>query len=132
MKLEGNNNLSLTDFFDFFLQEKYPKNVACSLFKDQDINGDGILDFDKFITLFYQYHERRLLYCRGFETFLYGLYFTCIKCFGTTNNSYELCCFCYQKKNFQHHKDAVFLDNYALLRQSIKASAETIVDPVQV
>ncbi|KAF5462654.1 hypothetical protein F2P56_018642, partial [Juglans regia] len=131
MKLENNNSMSLTDFLDFFLQDNYPKTVACSLFKDLDLNGDGSLDFDEFITLFYLYQSKRLLYCRGCETFLNGLYFTCIKCFDSTSNSYDLCLLCYQKKNIQHHRDAVFLDNYALLRRNIKRSSETAVDPVQ-
>ncbi|XP_041022240.1 uncharacterized protein LOC121263426 [Juglans microcarpa x Juglans regia] len=132
MKLENNKSMSLTDFLDFFLQDNYPKTVVCSLFKDLDVNGDGNLDFDEFITLFYLYQSKRLLYCRGCETFLNGLYFTCIKCFGSTGNSYDLCSFCYRNKNFKHHKDAVFLDNYALLRRNIKCSSETPVDPVQV
>ncbi|KAF5462655.1 hypothetical protein F2P56_018643 [Juglans regia] len=131
MKLERNTSMSLTDFLDFVLQENCPKTVACSLFKHLDVNGDGNLDFDEFITLFYLYQSKRLLYCRGCETFLNGLYFTCIKCFGSTGNSYDLCTFCYRNKNFKHHKDAVFLDNYALLRRNIKRSAETAVDPVQ-
>ncbi|XP_035548831.1 uncharacterized protein LOC118343694 isoform X2 [Juglans regia] len=133
MKLENNKSMSLNDFLDFFLQDNYPKSVACSLFKDLDVNGDGSLDFDEFITLFYLYQSKRLLYCRGCETFLNGLYFTCIKCFDSTNNSYDLCSLCYRKKNIQHdHGDAVFLDNYALLRRNIKRSSETAVDPVQV
>ncbi|XP_035548673.1 uncharacterized protein LOC118349191 [Juglans regia] len=131
MKLENNNSMSLTDFLDFFLQDNYPKTVACSLFKDLDVNGDGSLDFDEFITLFYLYQSKRLLYCRGCETFLNGLYFTCIKCFDSTSNRYDLCLLCYQKKNIQHHRDAVFLDNYALLRRNIKRLSETAVDPVQ-
>ncbi|XP_035550964.1 uncharacterized protein LOC108985478 [Juglans regia] len=131
MKLERNTSMSLTDFLDFVLQENCPKTVACSLFKHLDVNGDGNLDFDEFITLFYLYQSKRLLYCRGCETFLNGLYFTCIKCFGSTGNSYDLCTFCYRNKNFKHHKDAVFLDNYALLRRNIKRSSETAVDPVQ-
>ncbi|XP_035548830.1 uncharacterized protein LOC118343694 isoform X1 [Juglans regia] len=132
MKLENNKSMSLNDFLDFFLQDNYPKSVACSLFKDLDVNGDGSLDFDEFITLFYLYQSKRLLYCRGCETFLNGLYFTCIKCFDSTNNSYDLCSLCYRKKNIQHdHGDAVFLDNYALLRRNIKRSSETAVDPVQ-
>ncbi|XP_041022319.1 uncharacterized protein LOC121263477 isoform X2 [Juglans microcarpa x Juglans regia] len=133
MKLENNKSMSLTDFLDFFLQDNYPKSVACSLFKDLDVNGDGSLDFDEFITLFYLYQSKRLLYCRGCETFLKGLYFTCIKCFDSTNNSYDLCSWCYRKKNIQHdHRDVVFLDNYALLRRNIKRSSEMVVDPVQV
>ncbi|XP_041020557.1 uncharacterized protein LOC121262229 isoform X2 [Juglans microcarpa x Juglans regia] len=132
MKLENNKSMSLTDFLDFFLQDNYPKSVACSLFKDLDVNGDGSLDFEEFITLFYLYQSKRLLYCRGCETFLNGLYFTCIKCFDSTSNSYDLCSLCYGKKNIQHHRDAVFLDNYALLRRNIKRSSETAVDPVQV
>ncbi|XP_018810184.1 uncharacterized protein LOC108983101 isoform X1 [Juglans regia] len=133
MKMENNKSMSLNDFLDFVLQDNYPKSVACSLFKDLDVNDDGSLDFDEFITLFYLYQSKRLLYCRGCETFLNGLYFTCIKCFDSTNNSYDLCSLCYRKKNIQHdHGDAVFLDNYALLRRNIKRSSETAVDPVQV
>ncbi|XP_041022317.1 uncharacterized protein LOC121263476 [Juglans microcarpa x Juglans regia] len=131
MKLENNKSMSLTDFLDFSMQENYPESVACSLFKDLDVNGDGSLDFDEFIILFYLYQSKRLLYCRGCETFLNGVYFTCIKCFDSSSNSYDLCSLCYRNKRIQHHH-AVFLDNYALLRRNIKRSSETAVDPVQV
>ncbi|KAG7967518.1 hypothetical protein I3843_08G103300 [Carya illinoinensis] len=119
MNLEKNKTISLTDFLDIFLPDSFPKSVACSLLKELDVNGDGSLDFDEFITLFYLHQSKRLLYCHGCEKFLTGL------------NSYDLCSICYRKKNFQHHKDAVFLDNYALLRRNIKRSSETEVDPVQ-
>ncbi|KAG6645205.1 uncharacterized protein LOC122274150 [Carya illinoinensis] len=131
MNLENNKTISLTDFLDICLPDSFPKSVACSLFKELDVNRDGSLDFDEFITLFYLHQSKRLLYCHGCEKFLTGLYFTCVKCFDSTSNSYDLCSICYRKKNFQHHKDAVFLDNYALLRRNIKRSSETEVDPVQ-
>ncbi|XP_042993070.1 uncharacterized protein LOC122319185 [Carya illinoinensis] len=131
MKSENNNTISLTDFLDIFLPDSFPKSVACSLFEDQlDVNRDGILDFNEFITLFYLHQSKRLLYCHGCEKFLTGLYFTCVKCFDSTSNSYDICSLCYQNKNLQHHTDAVFLDNYALLRRK-KPSSETAVDPIQ-
>ncbi|KAJ9159444.1 hypothetical protein P3X46_024952 [Hevea brasiliensis] len=47
---------------------------------------------------------------------LSGLYFSCTQCFYGSGETFELCSTCYRNKDMDHHKDAVFLDNYALLR----------------
>ncbi|GMY26937.1 hypothetical protein FCV25MIE_22179 [Fagus crenata] len=44
-----------------------------------------------------------------------GLYFTCVACFDSASNTYDLCTDCYSERRYRHHHIS-FLDNYVLLR----------------
>ena len=48
-----------------------------SFFEELDKDGDGTLDFEEFITLYYLLRTGRLLFCNGHEcqVFLNGLFF---------------------------------------------------------
>ena len=102
-----------------------------SLFTALDRDGDGSLDFEETIVLYYIMQSGRALFCKCCDTFLADVYFSCFQCFclDESASTYDLCCDCYGGKRFTHHDDAIFWDNYTLLSQSRSLALEA---PVQV
>ncbi|KAH7521994.1 hypothetical protein FEM48_Zijuj07G0090800 [Ziziphus jujuba var. spinosa] len=88
-----------------------------SLFMELDRNGDGILDFEEFLCLYYLLTSGRLVFCdsHGCGAFLKGLHFSCLECFSGPENTYDLYPSCFNNKNY-HHNHALLLDNFTLLR----------------
>ncbi|KAJ9700812.1 hypothetical protein PVL29_006230 [Vitis rotundifolia] len=82
-------------------------------FQELDRDGNGRLDFNEFLTLFYIIKSRRP-FCDGCEIFLKGLFFTCVKCHESRNDTFDLCSACYRGKRFIH-RHAAILDVYTLL-----------------
>lgn len=76
------------------------------MFKMLDSNKDGLLDFEDILVLFYA-EERdviRLIPCDGYcGGLLSGPYFSCISCLSKFPNTFDLCCHCYGRGDFQHH-----------------------------
>ncbi|KDP33328.1 hypothetical protein JCGZ_12877 [Jatropha curcas] len=107
--------------FDEYEQRIKPKKgfnpiASSDFFRKLDKDGNGTLDFDEFVTLHYICATRRVFYCDECRVFLDRVYFTCVQCFNGSGNTYDLCVSCYRDKNIiNHHKDAVFLDNYTML-----------------
>ncbi|XP_024196488.1 uncharacterized protein LOC112199748 [Rosa chinensis] len=96
-------------------------------FKLLDKTGDGKLDFNEFITLYYLVESGRGVFCDGHgckaSPFLNGLYFTCVECFHNNEAAtFDLCTSCYRDGKYVHNH-ASFLDNYVFLRS--KAACES-------
>ncbi|OMO68999.1 Calcium-binding EF-hand [Corchorus capsularis] len=109
--------------------------ASLGLFKELDNDGNGTLDFDEVMTLFYLMESGRGYSCDGCGAFLKGVYFTCLTCFNSKSNSFDLCCSCCRNNNFNHHHDiADLVDNFVLLhqiRKIVSTSEEPTPDPDQ-
>ena len=80
----------------------------------QELGRKGKLDFNGFLTLFYVIKSRSRPFCDGCRIFLKGLFFTCVQCHESSNDTFDLCSKCYRGKKFSHEHYS-FLDNYTLL-----------------
>ncbi|KAL9381915.1 hypothetical protein Peur_024950 [Populus x canadensis] len=119
MDKNGDGQISLREYVDYLKKNKATDFTHQSLFTALDKDGNGSLDFEEAIALYYIMQSGRAITCQSCKTFLAGAYFSCSQCFFSVSDStYEICCACYGGKNFTHHGDAIFCDNYTLLRQS--------------
>ncbi|EEF34013.1 calcium ion binding protein, putative [Ricinus communis] len=126
MDTDGDGKITLEEYAQCIKEKKGFKTISSpDFFKKLDKDGNGTLDFDEFIIVHYICSTERVYFCDECKVFLAGVYFTCVQCFNGSGNTYDLCSSCYRDKNINHHKDALFLDNYTLLqakRQQNKAS----------
>lgn len=108
---DGNGRISRKEFENFLRQngEDYESDEL----RELDRNGDGTLDFFEFITMYYMLVNRAL--CDQCNKWLHGLCFSCVTCFRYEEDTFDLCSNCYRKREFSHHHDDQFLDNYAML-----------------
>ncbi|KAH8480925.1 hypothetical protein Peur_062283 [Populus x canadensis] len=119
MDKNGDGKISLLEYVDYLKKKKATDFIHPSIFTAVDKDGNGSLDFEEAIVLFYIMNSGRAIICRSCKTFLAGAYFSCSQCFFNDSVSpYEICCACYGGNNFTHHGDAIFCDNYTLLRLS--------------
>ncbi|XP_061944031.1 uncharacterized protein LOC133668271 isoform X2 [Populus nigra] len=105
--------------------KKDNNTVLPSLFTALDKDGNGTLDFDEAIVLYYIMQSGRAIICQSCKTFLAGAYFTCSQCFFNDDDSvstFDVCCDCYGGKKFRHNDGHIFCDNYTLLCQSRSAT----------
>ncbi|KAG8369821.1 hypothetical protein BUALT_Bualt14G0053600 [Buddleja alternifolia] len=87
-----------------------------TIFRQLDTTGDGTLDFDEVLPLYYMEEKVSPPKCDGCRDLLAGLYFTCWLCFGKGNGSTDLCCSCYNRGSFEHeHALSNFVDNHSLV-----------------
>jgi hypothetical protein len=129
MDKNKDGKINLDEYVEYLKKDN--NTVLPSLFTALDKDGNGTLDFDEAIVLYYIMQSGRAIICQSCKTFLAGAYFSCSQCFFNKNDSdstYDLCCACYGGKNFTHHDDAIFCDNYTLLRRSRRAIQEA---PIQ-
>ncbi|XVE65805.1 hypothetical protein DITRI_Ditri08aG0028900 [Diplodiscus trichospermus] len=125
MDTDGDEKVDLQEYLAGLRKLGLTTLTDISFFKELDRDGNGSLDFDEVLTLFYLIETGRIVFCAGCGEFLKGVYFTCVNCFdNSTAESFDLCCSCYHKNNFQHHKRAVFVDNYLLLQSKRIQSAK--------
>ncbi|KAG5560430.1 hypothetical protein RHGRI_003670 [Rhododendron griersonianum] len=119
---DGNGTISRREYSRSLAKMGYPDTQ--NAFKMLDKNGDGALDFKECITLFYiiTVHNGGV-FCDGCGINLWDIYFVCVGCYMAGGNTYDLCCDCYRTKNF-NHQNAVFCDNFKLLR-SMQPTATT-------
>jgi hypothetical protein len=120
MDKNGDGKISLREYVDYLKKNKAADFTHQSLFTVLDEDGNGSLDFEEAIVLYYIMQSGRAIICQSCKTFLAGAYFSCSQCFfnDDSGSTYEICCACYGGKNYTHHGDAIFCDNYTLLRQS--------------
>ncbi|KAF2285557.1 hypothetical protein GH714_005455 [Hevea brasiliensis] len=112
----GDGEISFEEYQQYLKQKGFKTIASPDFFRKLDQNGNGSLDFDEFVTVHYIYSSERVFVCDECRAYLDGVYFTCVQCFDGPGNTYDLCCGCYRDKNINHHKDALFLDNYTLLQ----------------
>lgn len=113
---DGDGKINFDEYMQNIKQKGFKTMASSDFFKKLDKDGNGSLDFDEFITVHYICTSERVFFCDECRVYLAGVYFTCVQCFDGPGNTYDLCCNCYRDKNVNHHKDALFLDNYTLLQ----------------
>ncbi|KAL9381917.1 hypothetical protein Peur_024952 [Populus x canadensis] len=119
MDKNGDGKISLLEYVDYLKKNKATDFIHPGIFTAVDKDGNGSLDFEEAIVLFYIMQSGRAISCQSCEKFLAGAYFSCSQCFFNDSvSTYEICCECYGRKNFTHHDGAIFCDNYTLLLQS--------------
>lgn len=85
------------------------------IFKQLDQNGNGTLDFDEVLALYYM-DKVSIPRCGSCHDLLLASYFCCMSCLGKTA-SYHLCCDCYGGGKFDHrHSSGEFSDTRAMLK----------------
>ncbi|KAL6187995.1 hypothetical protein ACLB2K_039390 [Fragaria x ananassa] len=131
MDIDGDGGITIKEFQQIFISTfSVPRDSVNHLFREMDKNGDGVLDFEEAITLYYVLSNDRMVGCDGCKTpFLKGLYFTCVDCFDhSPTDSFDLCISCFGSRNYVH-EHCNFLDNYAILRsKSAQTSSANSVD----
>ncbi|KAB1219353.1 hypothetical protein CJ030_MR3G001164 [Morella rubra] len=111
MDLNGDRQITFDELAAFFRHWGY--HLSPNLFISLDRNRDGVLDFWEVLTLYYIMKTR--LHCIQCRVCLMGQYFTCVKCFDSGGDTYDLCARCYREQRYQHRHHS-FLDSYLLLR----------------
>ncbi|KAF7151754.1 hypothetical protein RHSIM_Rhsim02G0044600 [Rhododendron simsii] len=111
---DGNGTISCSEYHSSLAKMGYTNTQ--NEFKMMDKDGDGVLDFEECITLFYKKTVHQGVSCNGCGINLWDIYFVCVGCYEAGGNTYDLCCDCYRKKNFEH-QNAVFCDNITLLKR---------------
>ncbi|KAH7521990.1 uncharacterized protein LOC107435394 [Ziziphus jujuba] len=117
MDSNGDDKISMDEYMQNFSQLGLKLNANPRFFMELDRNGDGILDFEEFLSLYYLIRSGRFVFCdgHGCGAFLKGLYFTCSDCFSISQNTFDLCSSCFNTRNYYHHHDTIF-DNFTLFR----------------
>ncbi|KAI8003455.1 hypothetical protein LOK49_LG08G02581 [Camellia lanceoleosa] len=103
---DGDETVRVQDYSDFLKDKGYlkkvPPNLFMNLFSMLDKNGDGTLDFEDYITLYYMIEGRGIWCYDGCGVMLWGINLVCVKCYKASGTTYELCCRCFQNRNFKH------------------------------
>ncbi|XP_073309110.1 uncharacterized protein [Primulina huaijiensis] len=87
-----------------------------------DVNGDGSLDFDEYLAIYYfSVKLGMFLVCSVCRCFLLGPFFSCSLCLGKGGDTFDLCCACYRGGRVAHeHSKENLLDHYSLIKLLMK------------
>ncbi|KAH6833084.1 hypothetical protein C2S53_005722, partial [Perilla frutescens var. hirtella] len=124
MDEDGDGKVDVWEFLSFVWRKGYAHLGNEELFKELDVAGNGALGFDEVMTLYYIMKSGRPI-CDGCRKFIHGVFFSCVQCFRSARNSFNLCCRCYKHSHgcgHTHPGGTDFLDNYTLL-QTIRESS---------
>ncbi|EYU38473.1 hypothetical protein MIMGU_mgv1a021207mg, partial [Erythranthe guttata] len=109
-----------------------PYYASDAVFKWLDKNGDGSLDFEEVLALYFIHKIRPLRRCDACRGSLQGPYFSCLMCEKNHPNTYDICCGCYGNGKFEHHHPTTsFLDSYSMRRlqtQKLNSAQISLVD----
>ncbi|XP_073149935.1 uncharacterized protein [Henckelia pumila] len=104
--------------------QQYKKGVAKHLsdeniFRKLDANGDGSLDFEEVVCVYYMEKKLGLHKCGACAELLMGAYFSCLRCVEDgVDPECRLCCACYHRGDFVHdHSLGSFLDQHTMAKQ---------------
>ncbi|KDP33330.1 hypothetical protein JCGZ_12879 [Jatropha curcas] len=121
----GSGKVSLKQYSEYFKQRGLVELTYPYLFKALDTNGDGRLDFNEYITVYYLCMNNKMIFCEECGVFLSGSYMSCLQCFDNdSGDPYNICYDCYNRNNIDHHKDATFVDDIKLQCLAVKGSAD--------
>ncbi|KAG2721949.1 hypothetical protein I3760_02G105800 [Carya illinoinensis] len=115
MDINSDKQVSLDEYVTFFRACGY-NWIDCNMFRVLDLDRDGRLDFYDVLALYYFMKTR--VGCQECRVWLSRMYFTCLACFDSGGNPYDLCPGCYARDEirFQHCHPYSFIDSYVLLR----------------
>ncbi|KAF8388294.1 hypothetical protein HHK36_026960 [Tetracentron sinense] len=125
MDIDGDGRISYWEFMEFLRQRGHEVNKYHS-FMALDTDRNDYLDFNEVLVYYYVVKAGRRT-CTECKALMKGLYFTCVTCFDSCHESYDLCSSCYRHARHVHHH-TYFLDNYAMLlskKDSFWASTST-------
>ncbi|EYU38474.1 hypothetical protein MIMGU_mgv11b018110mg [Erythranthe guttata] len=74
-----------------------------TMFNAIDKNGDGSLDIEEVLALYFILMKCPLRSCNACGSSISGAYFSYLPCEKNDPNTYELCCSCYGGGKFEHH-----------------------------
>ncbi|KAL7145061.1 hypothetical protein ABFS83_07G053500 [Erythranthe nasuta] len=90
-----------------------------AIFEKLDTNGDGYLDFEEVLCLYYIVNKLNVPRCAGCYELLVGPYFSCLLCVGKSPLTYDLCCGCYRRSGedllLHEHSYNYMMDNHTLV-----------------
>ncbi|KAF3457818.1 hypothetical protein FNV43_RR02478 [Rhamnella rubrinervis] len=80
MDLNGDGRVSVSEYVKAMEAKGFKSCSNETFFLGLDKDGDGMLDFEEFMSLYYLYKSNRLVFCdgHGCRAFLKGVYFTCV------------------------------------------------------
>ncbi|KAH6810307.1 hypothetical protein C2S51_024069 [Perilla frutescens var. frutescens] len=109
LDVDGDGRVSLSEYKSLLGSSNSGDKL---LFDKVDENGDGTLDFEEVLTLYYM-AKACIRNCDGCGNFLLGSYFSCLLC--EKDSPYDLCCACYGGGKFHHHHSTEnFLDDRSM------------------
>ncbi|KAH7521969.1 hypothetical protein FEM48_Zijuj07G0088300 [Ziziphus jujuba var. spinosa] len=133
---DRDGRVSFHEFMQFIHRSGYNWVVDSNFFGQLDVNRDGSLDFAEFLTFYYVLKTRNV-WCADRRVNLSGLYFTCVECFDSGLDTFDVCAPCYSANRFCHHHGRdQFLDSFVLLRSKrgvshVKHSNMALTQPPQ-
>jgi hypothetical protein len=85
MDKNKDGKINLDEYVEYLKKDN--NTVLPSLFTALDKDGNGTLDFDEAIVLYYIMQSGSAIICQSCKTFLAGAYFTCSQCFFNDDDS---------------------------------------------
>ncbi|KAM5553381.1 hypothetical protein ABKV19_025542 [Rosa sericea] len=114
MDRDAKDRVSRQDFLEYMKMDEDCAHMSNPSFFDvlkKDESED--LDFVDVITLFYILYSGRP-FCNGdCKNFIKGSYFTCVKCYDNSTDTFNVCAACYLDAKYVHQHEKL-LDNYLL------------------
>lgn len=114
MDRDAKDRVSRQDFLEYMKMDEDCAHMSNHSFFDAlKTEESEELVFMDVVTLFYILYSGRP-FCNGHcKNFIKGSYFTCVKCYDNSTDTFNVCASCYLDRKYVHqHRN--FLDNYLL------------------